>query len=73
MSTKALRLTVPTRFASKADGAAVRRGERASAARRLASLKAAEMPWLSERGLAALADAPELSGPAAYKKLPSQR
>jgi hypothetical protein len=36
---------------------------------RLATLKASDMPWLSPRGRKALADAPEILGPAEFKKL----
>jgi hypothetical protein len=38
------------------------------AAARLDALTAADMPWLSKEGQAALADAPEVSGPPTYKK-----
>lgn len=62
MSTKALRPAGLTRSAPKVETKPVAETKRASAS------KAADMPWLSENGRAVLADAPEVSGPPAYKK-----
>jgi len=65
MSTKLLRPAGPARGAPKVDRTAARTTK---AAERLEALKAADMPWLSEEGRAAFADAPEVSGPPMYKK-----
>lgn len=63
----ASRLATEARYAGYR-AAALQGAEKAVAAamaRRLAGLKAADMPWLAKEGLAALAAAPE---PPSYKK-----
>lgn len=42
----------------------------ADAKTRLVKLATGDMPWLSPRGRKILADVPEASGPAKFKKLP---
>jgi hypothetical protein len=65
MSTKLLSSAGQTRVTPKADAAAA---QATKAAERLESLTAADMPWLSQEGRAAFADAQEVSGPPIYKK-----
>jgi isochorismate synthase EntC len=78
MIPKAFRRTAMARSAQKpvakvvfARKAAIKPDERdapaVGMAARLATLKAADFPWLSPDGLALLADAPEVSGPPTYK------
>jgi len=69
MNTRAaLHNASPTRSTKKAETRVVVRRAAAAVGRRLASLKAADLPWLSKEGLAAFADAPEVCGSPTYKK-----
>ena len=70
MNTKALRHSAPVRSAMTAAEPAVpsNRAPASGMTRRLARLKAADMPWLAQDGREAFADAPEISGPAVYTK-----
>jgi hypothetical protein len=65
MSTKRRRSASSTRVTPKVAATAARAP---TAAARLDALTASDMPWLSKEGRAALADAPEVSGPPTYKK-----
>jgi hypothetical protein len=68
MSTRTLRHLPPTESAVAVEAEPAARGKRSVAARRLAKLKATDMPWLTQDGFAILSDAPEISGPPVYKK-----
>jgi hypothetical protein len=73
MSTKSLSTAGLTRSARRAEAqpiAPVAKAPALGANGRLEALTAADMPWLSKEGQAALADAPEVSGPSSYKKPP---
>jgi hypothetical protein len=69
MSTKALHPAGFTRFDPKVGKKPVAHATKAlEPSPRLQALEATDMPWLSKEGKAALADAPEQSGPPTYKK-----